>query len=357
AAKKDAASKIVSSASDEIESLKTELTSKDDERASLEKQLNNALSKEDERRVELLEHLRANYKKQLSNASVLPEDVRETHITTLTLHLDAIDSEASLLRDRHGWPEDFKRVPEPEPEIKETKEDEAPIEQREDQPQVVPLENPEAKDTAAPSTRDPRREMEEKQAVLETVKARVVEYEKELEKREALIEQYVEEENFEGAAQLEEESEADRTSLMDMRARIETLEKDIAELEEEIAAIPQESEEKQPEAAEAVAETADEGLPEDGNEKPEQELETAEITDPSEEVEEEKKEAVVNQSETKDPVSMQPAETEPAEATQEPPQEDTKPAEPSEEKEAIGDTANADDEDEGEGGAFSFMNE
>eukprot|EP00954_Amorphochlora_amoebiformis_P026974 1382512-Amorphochlora_amoeboformis.AAC.1 len=46
---------------------------------------------------------------------------------------------------------DFKRVPEPEPEIKETKEDEAPIEQREDQPQVVPLENPEAKDTAAPS--------------------------------------------------------------------------------------------------------------------------------------------------------------------------------------------------------------
>jgi len=99
--------------SKKVAQLKREHEAKTKTKSVLERKLNSTQLEQDERRLDVVEQLKTNAKVQLKNARYLPTEVMELVRKVLNDHLTDLHEEAVQLRTKHGWPEDFKRVPFP----------------------------------------------------------------------------------------------------------------------------------------------------------------------------------------------------------------------------------------------------
>mmetsp|Transcript_4783 Transcript_4783/g.11330 ORF Transcript_4783/g.11330 Transcript_4783/m.11330 type:complete len:1103 (-) Transcript_4783:292-3600(-) len=200
AVKKDDAVKAVEEASQEISRLKKDLEAKTEQKQSIEDKLTEAMSKEDEARLEVVESLLKINREQAKCGSLLPEAVRDTHQTVLSEEKDVLENEAKALRKRHGWPDDFKRM------VSDL--------------DVNDTGGGESEEAGTKEASSGREQVEE----ILRLRGEIKNLSEEIEKREKKIEEVVELEKYEVASELEELNEKEKKGLAELQEKLTTLE-------------------------------------------------------------------------------------------------------------------------------------
>mmetsp|Transcript_19635 Transcript_19635/g.29306 ORF Transcript_19635/g.29306 Transcript_19635/m.29306 type:complete len:1032 (-) Transcript_19635:152-3247(-) len=199
-AEREDSSRAIGKMEASIEDAKSALVAKREELKGLEDELERALAKEDEGRLENIEKLILNSKKQIRSTDKLPKNIQEKFKTILDKQLKDFEVEAMQLRERHGWPEDFKRLEEPEEAVEQS-------------PASIDAENIETSEEKELETADIAdieevEDKEDKDAKAVATAKQLLSEKKKLEdqqkRNEEEIEKAVEEEDFEKAQELED---------------------------------------------------------------------------------------------------------------------------------------------------------
>jgi len=258
--KRDSAAKEADDAKAEIESLKDTLVALGKEKAEVDAKLTSEMALEDEKRLAKVELLLRNIRTQLRSGSRLPESVRARHTEVLEEERNTLEAEATQLKKRHGWPEDFKRVYSEE-------EEEGEGEGGEEEKEKEDIKAGEDKQSGGEKSDDGKLT----KLAAET-KAKLEALENEIHEREAEIDAAAEAEDYDKADALVEANEVAKAEISSLKETLSRLEEELGERSalpqtSEVAPALQEAEEEE----EGVGEQVDDAAATDENADDEQE--------------------------------------------------------------------------------------